>query len=373
MGENDAAQRFAVRTFIRRWPFLLFALFAFFLSGCAWLDPRQVDPPPPGIARTETIIVDGLPERLLIRGDDSVHNPVLLFVHGGPGFPDAPFRQVYSDLERSFTVVYWDQRGAGYSYFKNIPLETMRVEQFVRETLIVTRHVCRELGQPKLYLLGHSWGTLPAILAVARAPQLFQAYIAVSQLVDVDESERRLSDQALRYAGQKHADSQARQLRALGPPPYLRMSTQDRAADLITALFPHVPHRATEWRLALMALQSRYYPLPEILRANRSYHFSRDLLDPQLHGYDLRQLVPRIEVPVYFFVGEEDATFGVSIQREYFRRLAAPRGKHFVLFADATHWPHLEQPEAFALAMAQVRTQTWRPRSNPTVPQDSAR
>ena len=360
MGERELAQRF-VRRFAKFRTLLTLIFVVAAVPGCALLDPRQVNPPPPGIARTEMVMVDGLPEHLLIRGSDPVHNPVLLFVHGGPGFPDAPFRQVYSDLEHDFTVVYWDQRGAGYSYFKNIPPATMRVEQFVRETLLVTRYVCEALHQPKIYLLGHSWGTLPAILAVARAPQFFQAYIAVSQLVDVDESERRLTARALLYAQEKHAMAKAKELREIGPPPYFSMEIQDRAAALITALFPRVPHQATDVRLALMALQSRYYPLPEILRANRSYHFSRNLLDPQLHGYDMRQLVRRVEVPMYFFVGERDATFGISIQQEYYRRLIAPQGKQFVLFPESTHWPHLEQPRAFLAAMQQVRAQTWKP------------
>ena len=360
MGVKEVARKFINRS-TKHPAGLALVLAAVMLSGCAVLDPRQVDPPPPGIARIETLIVDSLPERLLIRGTDPEHNPILLFVHGGPGFPDAPFRQEYSALERDFTVVYWDQRGAGYSYFKNIPLKTMRVEQFVRETLLVAHHVCEELRQPKLYLLGHSWGTLPAILAVAREPQLFHAYIAVSQLVDVDESERRLTARALQYAQEEHADVKAQKLRALGPPPYFGMDVQDRAAKLITDLFPRVPHEATDARLALMALQSRYYPLPEILRANRSYHFSRNLLDPQLHAYDLRRLVRRVDVPIYFFVGERDATFGLSIQQEYYRQLIAPRGKHFVLFPESTHWPHLEQPGAFLAAMRQVRAQTWKP------------
>ena len=52
-------------------------LFLLPLAGCAMLDPRQADPKSPGIARTETIMVDGLPEHLLIRGDDPVRNPVL--------------------------------------------------------------------------------------------------------------------------------------------------------------------------------------------------------------------------------------------------------------------------------------------------------
>ncbi len=342
------------------WPTkLLLAATLIALSGCALLDPRQKDPPPPGIARIETIMVDGLPERLLIRGRDPVHNPVLLFVHGGPGFPAAPFRQVNSDLEREFTVVHWDQRGAGYSYFpEGVPLDTMRVEQFVRETLAVSRHLCRQFHQPKLYLLGHSWGTLPAILAADRDPQLFYAYIAVSQLVDINESERRLTAAALRHAQTAHARAMARELRAVGPPPYWDLPDQDRAENFISKLFPRVPHEATDLRLGALALTSRYYPLPEVIRCFRSYQFSRRLLDPQLHGYDLRRLVPELDVPIYFFVGREDTTFGVTMQQEYFRALNDPRGKEFVLFRDSTHWPHLEQPAEFEVQMEHVRAHT---------------
>lgn len=303
--------------------------------------------------------MDGLPERLLIRGNNPAHNPVLLFIHGGPGFPSAVFRQVNSDLERDFTVVHWDQRGAGYSYFPDIPPSTMQVEQFVRETLLVSRALCREFHQHKIYLVGHSWGTLPAALAAAREPDRFYAYVALSQLVDIDESERRLSRMALGYAHGGKSAQQAAKLRALGPPPYKTLPDQDRASGLITALFPRVSRQATSTRLALLALGSRYYPLPELLRVFRSYRYSRRLLDPQLHRYDLRRLAPEIDTPVYFFVGADDATFGVAVQREYFRALIAPRGKHFVLFDDATHWPHLEQPAAFLREMERMRAQTF--------------
>ena len=154
---------------VRRWSKILALCLLLPLAGCALVDPRQADPRPPGIARIETIKVDGLPERLLIRGRNPARNPVLLFVHGGPGFPAALFRQVNSDLERDFTVVHWDQRGAGYSYFHDIPTDTMRVEQFARESILVARALCKEFGQQKIYLVGHSWGTLPAILAAARS------------------------------------------------------------------------------------------------------------------------------------------------------------------------------------------------------------
>lgn len=342
---------------------LLLAVALLPLAGCALLDPRQINPPPPGIARIETVVVDGLPERLLIRGDDPAHNPVLLFIHGGPGFPGAPFWQVNRDLEHDFTVVHWDQRGAGFSYFRDIPTETMRVEQFVRETLLVTHALCTRFHQRKIYLMGHSWGTLPALLAVAREPGRFYAYVALSQLVDIDESERRLTALALRRAEDSGGgDPRAARLHAVGPAPYIDLKKQDKAAALIHSLFPPVRREATKLRLALLALSSRYYTVPDLLRVNAGYQFSRKLLDPQLHGYDMRRMVPTLQVPIYFFVGRVDTTFGVSIQQEYARRLRDPAGKHFVLFAESTHWPHIEQPEDFLAEMRKVRADTWRPR-----------
>lgn len=332
------------------------------------LDPRQRDPAPPGIAEEATLNVDGLPERLLIRGNDPAHNPVLLFVHGGPGFPSAPFRQVNSDLERDFTVVHWDQRGAGYSYCKDIPADTMRVEQFVRETLRVSHVLCRRFGQRKIYLVGHSWGTLPAALAAAREPQLYHAYVALSQLVDINESEHRLTRAAFRRAATAGEARRAKQLQAVGPPPYRDLPEIDRASSLITQLFPRVPNQVTAFRLALLSLSSRYYPLDQLFRVNAGYRFSRRLLVPQLPAYDLRQSLPEIDTPVYFFVGREDTTFGVSLQYDYYRVLIAPHGKTFVLFQKSTHWPHLEQPAAFLEQMRRVRAQTWHPGNEKGLP-----
>lgn len=347
---------------------LLFIALVAGLAGCAVLDPRQRDPAPPGIAEEATLNVDGLPEHLLIRGNDPAHNPVLLFVHGGPGFPGAPFRQVNSDLERFFTVVHWDQRGAGYSYFKDIPTATMRVEQFARETLLVSHALCRRFGQRKIYLVGHSWGTLPAALAAAREPRLFYAYVALSQLVDINESEHRLTQAAFRQAETDGEARRARQLRAVGPPPYRDLPEIDRASSVIAKLFPRVPNQATEFRLALLALSSRYYPLDQLFRVNTGYRFSRRLLVPQLPAYDLRKSLPEIDTPIYFFVGREDATFGVSLQYDYYRALVAPHGKTFVLFRKSTHWPHLEQPAAFLEQMRRVRAQTWVPGSREKAP-----
>ena len=45
----------------------------------------------------------------------------------GPGIPEKPFSHVNAELEGEFTVVHWEQRGAGKSYDSRIPPETMNV------------------------------------------------------------------------------------------------------------------------------------------------------------------------------------------------------------------------------------------------------
>ena len=58
---------------------------------------------------------------MMMRGENS-SNPALVVLHGGPGFPETNFFRHYnSALEKSFTVVHWEQRGAGKSFTRDTP------------------------------------------------------------------------------------------------------------------------------------------------------------------------------------------------------------------------------------------------------------
>ena len=112
--------------------------------------------------------INGVQQGMVIRGRGA--NPVLLWVHGGPGMPDYPLTQHYpTDLEDLFTVVWWDQRGAALSYDSDIPPETMTIEQFIDDTLAVTDYLRQRFHQDRIYILGHSWGSFIAIQAAARS------------------------------------------------------------------------------------------------------------------------------------------------------------------------------------------------------------
>src|ERR1035438_10143950 len=84
---------------------------------------------PGSIAEIGYLRLGGLSQWVMIRGE-SLANPPLILLHGGPGFSEMRlFRRYNGPLERTFTVVYWDQRGAGKSFNSNIPKSSMTVEQ----------------------------------------------------------------------------------------------------------------------------------------------------------------------------------------------------------------------------------------------------
>ena len=143
------------------------------------------------------VSINGVDQGMFIKSKDVMH-PVLLFLHGGPGMPEYFLTQSYpTGLEEDFTVVWWDQRGAGLSYNAGIPPETMTVEQLVADTLAVTNYLRNRFGQDKIYLMGHSGGSFIGILAAARAPGLYHAYIGVGQMTYQLESERLAYEYAL--------------------------------------------------------------------------------------------------------------------------------------------------------------------------------
>ncbi len=142
------------------------------------------------ISEKTWVHINGVEQGMFIKSKN-VNNPVLLFVHGGPGMPEYWLTQRYpTSLEDYFTVVWWEQRGAGLSYNPNIPAETMTAEQFVSDTLEVTNYLRNRFGKEKIYLMGHSWGSYIGIQAAARAPELFHAYIGIGQISHQIESEQ---------------------------------------------------------------------------------------------------------------------------------------------------------------------------------------
>ena len=164
------------------------------------------------IAEKVRVNINGVSQGMFIKSTDVTH-PVLLYLHGG--LPEHFLDHRYpSGLDDQFTVVWWDQRGAGLSYSPDIPSATMTVEQFIADTVAVTNYLRDRFGKEKIYLMGHSGGSFVGIQAAARMPQLYEAYIGVAQMADQLESERLAYDYMLERFRAEGNTSMVRKLEA---------------------------------------------------------------------------------------------------------------------------------------------------------------
>ena len=304
---------------------------------------------PGSISQKLWVPINGVQQGMIIRGKHA-SNPVLLWVHGGPGMPDYFLTQQYpTDLEDLFTVVWWDQRGAALSYDSDIPPDTMTIEQFIADTIAVTDYLQERFHQDRIYILGHSWGSFIALQAAAGSPERYKAYLGMAQMVYQLESEKAAYDYMLGAYRERGETAMVRKLQAAAvtmtsgtPEAYLKLrdtamhklgiGTTHDMKSVITGIF------LASWRF-------RGYTVRERLNLWRGRAFSRSFgLWDQFLRIDLRKTVPASEIPVYFLEGKFDYTCVTSLARDYFEQLQAPV-KGFYIFDNSAHSPLLEEPK----------------------------
>lgn len=307
---------------------------------------------------SERVFVDvnGVRQGMIIQSTDISH-PVLLFLHGGPGMPEFFLNTTHpTGLEQDFTVVWWEQRGAGISYSPNIPAQSMTLAQLIDDTISVTDYLRHRFGKDKIYLLGHSWGSFLGIQVAATAPELYHAYIGMGQVSCQLKSEvvahsymleqyRARGDAAM---VRKLEEAPANMTEGLSPA-YLRLrdtamhglgvgTTRDMTL-VITSVFIPV------W-------QSRAYTLREKVNIWRGIAFSRSFLWNDFIATDLASHIHELDLPVYFFTGLYDHTANRDLAKAFFDQIRAPV-EGFYTFQNSAHSPLFEEPQVARNIMLQ--------------------
>ncbi len=308
------------------------------------------------ISEKTHVNINGLEQGMFIMSKDET-NPVLLFVHGGPGMPEYFLTQRYpTGLEEYFTVCWWEQRGAGLSYSANIPPETMTVEQFISDTLAVTQYLRHRFDKEKIYLMGHSGGSYIGIQAAARAPELYSAYVGVAQMSYQLKSERLAYEYMLRRFKENRNTKMVRKLEAAPPTmtaplPAAYDALRDEAMHRLGIGTTH-NMKSVVTGVFLPSWQFQEYTLGEKINLWRGKIFSKRFMWDQMIATDLTQQVTALELPVYFFHGIYDYTCSYAEAKAYFEKLKAPL-KGFYTFEQSAHSPMFEEPEKMRLILQQ--------------------
>lgn len=300
-----------------------------------------------GPAEKTFLQVNGVKQGMFITGTDP-SRPVLLHLHGG--MPEFFLERRHpSGLERVFTVVWWEQRGAGLSWLPRKTGGAVTVDQLIDDTVALAEELCRRFDQRRIYLMAHSGGSFVGIQAIARAPELFHAYLGVAQISDQLESEveahafmveecRRRGDRRLARRLERCAVTEGDGISSA----YLRV--RDVAMHRL-GVGTMRSMRSVVGGMFLPSLLCRDYTVGERARLwIAKARSGTSIVWDTIVATDLREVVPEVGIPVYFLHGVHDRTCSYALARAYFRDLSAPR-KGFYSFEHSAHSPHFEEPE----------------------------
>jgi proline iminopeptidase len=315
---------------------------------------------PGSIAELTSVRLGGHDQTIMIRGY-STDKPVLLYLNGGPGQSGLPFTRVeLDDLSRDFVIVDWDQRGAGKSYAALDPTATLTLDQAINDTIELTNYLRQRFDEPKIYVVGESWGSILGVLAVQRQPALFYAFIGSGQMVSVRETDRRFYQDVLDRAARDGNAQLAATMRSYGQPPYADIPYANIfAMGQYDALYkPYTPSQAYMDRgnasgIGPYGVLASEYNLVEKFNVLRGLLDMFTVLYPQLQEIDFRRDVQRLDVPVYILDGAAELAARRDLTLEWFNALDAPTKRMFTL-ENAAHSVAFEQFEAFGTIMRET-------------------
>ncbi|KAA0547050.1 alpha/beta hydrolase [Bacillus sp. BGMRC 2118] len=328
--------------------FLQFGIAVFILFLCiglwfpTWTPGIKKDG---SVSELKEVEINGTKLTVMIRGEDK-SNPVIVFVHGGPGCSEIPYVRKYQDiLEKDFTIVHYDQRGSGKSYHFFEDYSTVNTDVHVEDLLVLTEYITEKFNQEKVILAGHSFGTYIGIQAVAKAPENFTAYIGIGQVADPVQSEIDSLDYTLAQAKIHKENKDVRKLENLRAEiengdeltPRSLVRKYGGAARLI--------HDNRDYYLGF--LLNPEYNLLDVVRFQAGVYKTQDALLEEEREHPITENVRNLDIPVYFVMGKYDYMTSIKAAKRYFETLHAPY-KEFVQFDESAHYPQFEEEEKFA-------------------------
>ncbi len=306
------------------------------------------------VAELTRVEIGGHDLAMMIRGD-STGAPILLYLAGGPGGTDiGALRRNGERLEEAFVVATYDQRGSGKSYDTQDPRSTLTLDQAISDTIEVTEYLLARFDQEKVYLVGNSWGSLLGVVAVARRPELFHAFVGAGQMVNLRATDRIYYDDTLAWADRTDNTALAAKLRGSGPPPYLDPLDYEAALSYEHEVYPYDDSRAAEGAAGFSEnLFYEEYSLLEQLHNLAAFLDVFTALYPQLQGIDLRTQVRELDVPVYLVQGRYETRGRAEPAAEWFEILQAPH-KEMIVFEDSGHRSLFQEPDRFFEVMTET-------------------
>lgn len=311
-----------------------------------------------GVERLEKVRIGGIDQWVSIRGNDR-RNPVLLMLHGGPGWVAMPTSWYFQrGWEEYFTVVQWDQRGAGKTYVASDPdaiAPTMTRDRMVADAEEMVAWLRKEFTKEKIFVLGHSWGSYLGLELAQRRPRWLHAYIGIGQISNAPESERRGWSWTLQQA-QRDGNAQAvAELEALAPyaegDAPLALDSLFKQRKWLNRYGGMVHNRkGGDAEAAAIKLSPEYSDL-DVAGVWKGNDFSMQHLLANVLTLDVTS-VRKLDTPLFLFLGRHDHNVSSALAAEWFGTVKAPQ-KQLIWFEQSAHEVMNEEPGKTLISLVQ--------------------
>lgn len=301
----------------------------------------------------EFVVMNGCKQFLSMRSFEQ-DKPILLYLHGGPGDAALPLVTKYnSSLEAYFTVVVWEQRGTGKSYYPFAAQESITISLFLEDINAITEYLLKKYQQEKLYLLGHSWGSVLGLKFCQLHPEKVHAYIGCGQVVNMKKSSHLAYEYAMQEAKK---DGNTKALNKLEKIDY-SYSSENWLHDLLFVTGLVVKYKGSLYgrknynSFVKGFIFSREYSIVDLIHRQKGSLQSIQRLWQELMAVDFESITA-IPVPVVFIEGRHDYHVSSTLAKEYFNTITT--SKQFYWFEHSCHFPQWSESEKFAEVLRSI-------------------
>jgi len=299
----------------------------------------------------EKINVNNSEQWILVRGKADA--PLILHVQAGPGLPMIPEANTMEKLlhlENNYLVAYWDQRGCGKSFNKNIDPKTINFSQLADDIIECTKYLLKKHNKENLILVGYSIGATISLMAATRESSIFSQLFLTGIDIDIPTANKYALEFAASKTREKNKPKLVKQVMKLKDKTFIEAKTFQERAKILSDL-GGIKTGSSYNQLLISAIKnmlfSKAYKLSDVLKTIKGMEFCQNALLPEMDTLNLFDKITAVKVPVHFIQGKLDGIAPYQTAVKFYDYLQADT-KSFTSFDHSAHMPQYEEPEKFA-------------------------
>ena len=304
------------------------------------------------IHHLEKININNTEQWVLVRGK-TADAPLLIHVQAGPGLPiipEADTMEKLLHLEDHFLVAYWDQRGCGKSFSKQVDPKSINFSQLSNDIISCTTNLLRKYSKHNAIVVGYSIGATASLMAAVKQNDLFSNLFLVGMDVDIPAANVFTIDFALKRASERNNRKMIKNLEELKRTPIIDAKRFQQRAKILTDL-GGIKVGSNYVQLVLSTVKNmllcKSYTIGDIVKTIKGMELCQNALLNELDTLNLFKIISAVDVPVHFIHGKRDGVSPYDIALSFYNHLQAEQ-KEFTTFENSAHMPHYDEPGKFA-------------------------